>query len=151
TFVRAGWKHMPQAGWGSVCVPGAPDGYFTLHDRFGSKKFADLVEPAAAHAEEGFAVGQKIAHAWEWGGSKLRLSDHSVAEYLLGGRAPRPGEIFRQPNLARTWRALGRHGRDYYYAGDLAKKLVAASDAGGGHLALPDLAAQRSEWMEPIS
>src|SRR6516225_3815278 len=100
TFVRAGWKHMPQAGWGSVCVPGAPDGYFTLHDRFGSKAFADLVRPAAAHAEEGFAVGQKIAHAWEWGASKLRLSDHSVEEYLLRGKAPRPGAIFRQRNLA---------------------------------------------------
>ena len=151
TFVSAGWKYMPQAGWGSVCVPGAPDGYFALHERFGSKKFADLVEPAAAYAEEGFAVGQKISQAWEWGASKLRLSDHSVEEYLLQGRAPKPGEIFRQRSLARTWRALGRYGRDFYYAGEVAGKIVAASDAGGGHLKLPDLAAQRSEWMEPIS
>ena len=59
-FVNAGWKRMPQVGWGSVGVPGAPDGYFTLHERFGSKTFADLVEPAAAYAEKGFAVGQKI-------------------------------------------------------------------------------------------
>jgi gamma-glutamyltranspeptidase/glutathione hydrolase len=151
TFVSAGWKHMPQAGWGSVSVPGAPDGYFTLHERFGSKPFADLVEPAASYAEEGFAVGQKIAHAWDWGASKLRLSDHSVNEYLLHGKAPRPGEIFRQPNLAKTWRALGKHGRDFYYTGDLARKIVAASDAGGGHLKLSDLAGQHSEWMEPIS
>ncbi len=151
TFVRAGWKHMPQAGWGSVCVPGAPDGYFTLHERFGSKPFADLVEPAACYAEQGFAVGQKIAHAWEWGASKLHLSRHSVDEYLLHGKAPRPGEIFRQRNLAKTWRALGKHGRDFYYTGDLARKIVAASDAGGGHLKLPDLAGQHSEWMEPIS
>ena len=96
-------------------------------------------------------VGQKIAHAWEWGASKLRLTDHSVAEYLLQGKPPQPGEVFRQPNLARTWRELGKHGRDYFYAGDLAGKIVAASDAGGGHLKLPDLAAQRSEWMDPIS
>jgi gamma-glutamyltranspeptidase/glutathione hydrolase len=81
-------------------VPGAPDGYFSLHERFGSKKFADLVEPAASYAEEGFAVGQKVAQAWEWGASKLRLSDHSVQEYLLQGKEPRPGEIFRQRNLA---------------------------------------------------
>jgi gamma-glutamyltranspeptidase/glutathione hydrolase len=151
TFVSAGWKHMPQAGWGSVCVPGAPDGYFTLHERFGSKPFVDLVEPAASYAEEGFAVGQTIAHAWEWGASKLRLSNHSVDEYLLHGKAPRPGKIFRQRNLAKTWRALGKHGRDLYYTGDLAHKIVAASDAGGGHLKLPDLAGQHSEWMEPIS
>jgi gamma-glutamyltranspeptidase/glutathione hydrolase len=150
-FVGAGWKHIPQAGWGSVCVPGAPDGYFTLHERFGSKKFADLVEPAAAYAEEGFAVGQKISQVWEWGASKLRLSNHSVDEYLVKGRAPKPGEIFRQRNLARTWRALAKHGRDFYYTGDLARKIVTASDAGGGHLSLADLASQHSEWMEPIS
>ena len=149
-FVNAGWKRMPQVGWGSVGVPGAPDGYFTLHERFGSKTFADLVEPAAAYAEKGFAVGQKIAQAWEWGAGKLRLFDHSASEYLLGGRAPRPGEIFRQRNLARTWRELGKNGRDYYYAGDLARKIVGASDAGGGYLKLPDLAAYRSEWMEPV-
>ena len=151
TFNEAGWKRMPQVGWGSVSVPGAPDGYLTLHERFGSKKFSDLIEPAATFAEEGVAVGQKIAHMWEWGASKLRLFDHSVHEFLPQGKAPKPGEIFRQPNLARTWRNLGKHGRDYYYSGELARKIVAASDSGGGYLKLPDLAAQRSEWMDPVS
>jgi gamma-glutamyltranspeptidase / glutathione hydrolase len=145
TFVNAGWTRMPQAGWGAVCVPGAPDGYFVLRERFGSKKFADLVEPAAAYAEDGFAVGQKVSHAWEWGASKLRLSDHSATEYLLQGRPPKPGEIFRQRNLARTWRELGKHGRDYYYAGDLARKIVAASDAGGGYLKSADRPAFRMD------
>ncbi len=151
TFAKAGWAHMPQAGWETITVPGAPDGYFALHERFGSKKFADLIEPAAAYAQDGFAVGQKISHAWEWGSSKLRLSDHSAQQYLLRGKSPQPGEIFRQPNLAKTWRELGKHGRDFYYAGDLARKIVAASDAGDGYLKLPDLAAQRSEWTDPIS
>ena len=151
TFNEAGWKRMPQVGWGSVSVPGAPDGYLTLHERFGSKKFSDLIEPAATFAEEGVAVGQKIAHMWEWGASKLRLFDHSVHEFLPQGKAPKPGEIFRQPNLARTWRNLGKHGRDYYYSGELARKIVAASDSGGGYLKLPDLASQRSEWMDPVS
>lgn len=151
TFSAAGWKRMPQAGWGSVSTPGAADGYFKLHERFGSKTFADLVEPAAACAEDGFAVGQKISHVWEWGASKLRLSEHSVGEYLLKGKAPRPGEIFRQPNLARTWRALGKHGRDYFYEGDIAHKIVRASEAGGGHLSLGDLTAQHAEWIEPIA
>ena len=151
TFNEAGWKRMPQVGWGSVSVPGAPDGYLTLHERFGSKKFSDLIEPAATFAEEGVAVGQKIAHMWEWGASKLRLFDHSVHEFLPQGKAPKPGEIFRQPNLARTWRNLGKHGRDYYYSGELARKIVAASDSGRGYLKLPDLASQRSEWMDPVS
>jgi gamma-glutamyltranspeptidase/glutathione hydrolase len=148
---EAGWKQMPQAGWGSVSVPGAPDGYFALHERFGSKRFADLVEPAACYAEEGIAVSQKIAQFWRWGASKLRLSEQLTQEYLIGGRPPKPGEIFRQPNLARTWRALGKHGREAFYQGELAQKIVAASDAGGGYLKASDLAAQRCEWVEPIS
>ena len=109
---RTGWEHMPQAGWGSVPVPGAPDGYFALHERFGSKSFADLVEPAACYAEEGVAVSQKVAQFWRWGASKLRLSKESMQEFLLDDRPPRPGETFRQPNLARTWRELGKYGRD---------------------------------------
>ncbi|HEY6675673.1 MAG TPA: gamma-glutamyltransferase, partial [Terrimicrobium sp.] len=60
---KAGWVQMPQAGWGSVSVPGAADGYFALHERFGSKRFADLVEPAACYAEEGVAVSQKVANS----------------------------------------------------------------------------------------
>lgn len=148
---KGGWKHMPQAGWGSVSVPGAPDGYFALHERFGSKSFAVLVEPAASYAEEGIAIGQKSAQFWRWGASKLRLSKESAQEYLIGGQPPKAGESFRQPNLARTWRELGKHGRDFFYEGELARKIVAASDAGGGYLTASDLAAQRCEWVEPIS
>lgn len=148
---KAGWKHMPQAGWGSVSVPGAPDGYFALHERFGSQGFASLVEPAASYAEEGVAVSQKAAQFWRWGASKLRLSQESMQQYLPGGPPPKPGEIFRQPNLARTWRDLGTHAREMFYEGELAQKIVAASDAGGGYLAASDLAAQHCEWVEPIS
>jgi gamma-glutamyltranspeptidase/glutathione hydrolase len=148
---KAGWERMPQAGWGSVSVPGAPDGYFALHERFGSKGFADLVEPAACYAEEGITVSQKAAQFWRWGASKLRLSKESMNEYLPGGQPPQAGEIFRQPNLARTWRELGKHGRDLFYEGDLARRIMAASDAGGGYLAASDLSAQRCEWVEPIS
>jgi gamma-glutamyltranspeptidase / glutathione hydrolase len=148
---KAGWVQMPQAGWGSVSVPGAPDGYFALHERFGSKSFADLVAPAAGYAEEGVAVSQKVAQFWRWGASKLRLSKESMQEFLPGGQPPKAGEIFRQPNLARTWRELGKHGRDLFYEGELARQIVAASDAGGGYLTASDLAAQHCEWVEPIS
>jgi gamma-glutamyltranspeptidase / glutathione hydrolase len=122
TLRKAGWRHMPQAGWGSVSVPGAPDGYFALHERFGSKRFADLVEPAASYAEEGVAVSQKTAQFWRWGASKLRLSRESMQEYLIGDQPPRPGEIFRQPNLARTWRELGKHGRELFTKGNWRAK-----------------------------
>ena len=148
---KGGWKHMPQAGWGSVSVPGAPDGYFALHERFGSKRFADLVEPAICYAEEGVAVSQKAAQFWRWGASKLRLLKESMEQYLVGGQPPKPGEIFRQPKLARTWRELGKHGRQLFYEGEFAQKIVAASDAGGGYLRASDLAAQHCEWVQPIA
>ena len=122
TLRKAGWKHMPQAGWGSVSVPGAADGYFALHERFGSKRFADLVEPAACYAEEGVAVSQKVAQFWRWGASKLRLSKESMEQYLVGGQPPKPGEIFRQPKLARTWRELGKHGRQLFTKANLPKR-----------------------------
>jgi gamma-glutamyltranspeptidase/glutathione hydrolase len=85
------------------------------------------------------------------GSSKLLLSEESAQEYLIDGRPPKPGEIFRQPNLARTWRTLGKHGREAFYEGELAQKIVAASDAAGGYLQASDLAAQHCEWVEPIS
>ena len=89
--------------------------------------------PAAGYAEEGVAVSQKVAQFWRWGASKLRLSKESMQEFLPGGQPPKAGEIFRQPNLARTWRELGKHGRDLFYEGELARQIVAASDAGGGY------------------
>ena len=148
---KEGWKHMPQAGWESVSVPGAADGYFALLERFGSKRFADLVEPAACYAEEGVAVSQKASQFWRWGASKLQLSRESMEQYLVGGQPPKPGEIFRQPNLARTWRELGKHGRQPFYEGEFAQKIVIASDAGGGYLTASDLAAQHCEWVAPIA
>ena len=88
---------LRKAGWGSVSVPGAPDGYFALHARFGSKRFADLVEPAACYAEEGIAVSQKAAQFWRWGASKPRLSKESMNEYLPGGQPPKQVRSFDSP------------------------------------------------------
>ena len=137
-FGERGMEAHATGGLGFRFSSGRAGRLFDTASALWFKEFADLVEPAAAYAEEGFAVGQKFPHMWEWGASKLRMFDHSVQEYLPQGKPPKPGEIFRQPNLARTWRELGKHGRDYYYAGELARKIVAASDAGGGYLKLPD-------------
>src|SRR5271165_7130880 len=91
----AGFSTM-QAGAATVPVPGALDGYLALHERFGTMDLSDLVEPAAAYAEEGFAMGAKVSHAWEWGASKLTLFSADASPYLPRGEAPKPGEIFRQ-------------------------------------------------------
>src|SRR5208337_358546 len=96
----AGFSSMPQAGAATVTVPGALDGYLALHDRFGSMDLSALVEPAAACAEEGFAVGAKISRAWTWGASKLQRFSADASPYLPGGEAPKAGQIFQQKDLA---------------------------------------------------
>jgi len=144
-----GLTAIPQAGAATVNVPGALDGYLALHERFGSMDFADLVEPAAVCAEEGFAVGAKIARVWEWGASKLTRFSPDPAPYLPDGAPPRPGQIFRQPDLARTWRAIGRKGRDAFYGGETRDRILKALGK-NGWLTAEDFDKAHAEWVEPI-
>jgi gamma-glutamyltranspeptidase/glutathione hydrolase len=146
----AGFSSMPQAGAPTVPVPGALDAYLALHERFGSMELAALVEPAAACAEEGFAVGAKIATAWEWGASKLKRYSKDTSAYLPGGVAPKPGEVFRQKDLARTWRAIGKGGRVAFYSGNVRDRILEALHKGGGYLDRADFDQKQAEWVEPI-
>jgi gamma-glutamyltranspeptidase/glutathione hydrolase len=111
----AGFSFMPQAGGATVTVPGALDGYLALYERFGSMDLSALVEPAAAYAEDGFAVGAKISHAWKWGASKLQRFSGDASPFLPGGGAPKAGQIFQQKDLASTWRSIGKVGRAAFY------------------------------------
>jgi gamma-glutamyltranspeptidase/glutathione hydrolase len=146
----AGFSSMPQAGAATVTVPGALDGYLALHERFGSMDLSALIEPAAAYAEEGFAVGAKIAQVWEWGGSKLKRFSSDATPYLPGGVPPKPGEIFYQRDLARTWRSIGKRGRDAFYGGEIRDRILAALRKTGGYLVSEDFDEKQAEWVEPI-
>jgi gamma-glutamyltranspeptidase/glutathione hydrolase len=146
-----GFVAMPQAGPATVSVPGALDGYLALHARFGSMDFADIVEPAAACAEDGFAVGAKIAQVWEWGASKLARFSADPTPYLPDGCAPSAGQIFRQTELAGTWRAIGRRGREALYGGEVRERaLEALHGCGGGFLTEQDFDQVQADWVEPI-
>ena len=146
----AGFSSMPQAGAATVTVPGALDGYLQLHERFGSMDLSALVEPAAADAEEGFAVGAKIAQVWEWGASKLKRFSQDASPYLPGGLPPKPGQIFRQKDLARTWRSIVKHGRGAFYGGEIRDRILAALRTAGGFLVGEDFDEMQAEWVEPI-
>jgi len=141
---------MPQAGAAAVPVPGALDGYLALHERLGTMDLADLVEPAAAYAEEGFAVGAKVSHAWEWGASKLRRFSADASPYLPGGGAPKAGEIFRQADLAKTWRSIGKNGRAAFYAGEVRDRILDVLHKAGGFLDSEDFDRKQAEWVEPL-
>jgi gamma-glutamyltranspeptidase / glutathione hydrolase len=150
-FKKKGITSMPDSGMEPITVPGAVDGWAALLDKYGTMKLADLLAPAIEYAENGFPVMEKAAADWADAVDKLKRTPASASNYLVDGRAPRAGEIFHQRNLARTFRALGRGGRDAFYKGEIARAIVDYCEKNGGFLSLRDFAEQKSEWVEPIS
>ncbi len=146
-----GITEMPQDGIQSVTVPGAVDGWSKLLARFGTKRFAEVLAPAIYYAREGFPVPEWDAVYWTNAVDFLKRDPNASATYLPGGRAPHVGEIFRNPDLARSLESIASGGRDAYYDGELAKSIVALSAKLGGTMKSADLAEYSSEWVEPIS
>ncbi|HEU4834672.1 MAG TPA: gamma-glutamyltransferase [Pyrinomonadaceae bacterium] len=150
-FTKTKTKRMPEFGMESITVPGAFDGWVTLLEKYGTMKLADVLQPAIECAENGFPVMEKTAEDWNAEVPRLKKTSASATNYLIDGRAPRAGEIFRQPNLARTLRTLARGGRDAFYKGEIARAIVDYCEKNGGFISRADLAAQKSDWVEPIS
>jgi gamma-glutamyltranspeptidase / glutathione hydrolase len=146
---KAGHKEMPSEGIDAVTVPGAVDGWSNLLQRFGRKSLADVLAPAIRHADEGVPVTEWVGGLWE--GHEKILKGNAAALYLPGGRAPNVGEAFRNPDLAKSLRAIAASGRDAFYKGPIAEAIVAESKAQGGTMEGADLAEFESEWVEPIS
>ncbi|MBA2246441.1 MAG: gamma-glutamyltransferase, partial [Gemmatimonadetes bacterium] len=144
-----GAEEIPLPGPLSVTVPGAVDGWWELHARFGRLPWAELLAPAIRYAREGAPVPSYIAALWARGAA---LADQpGFAEtFFRSGQAPRTGEIFRNPALAETLQQLAEGGRDTFYRGEIARELDAFCRRAGCHLRYEDLAAHRSEWVEPI-
>lgn len=148
---KRGLSSMPYTGVVPQTVPGCVDGWFELHKRFGNLPMKDLLTPAIKYAEEGFPVTEVIAHYWAIGGKRLKDEPNFSATYLPGGRAPAKGEIFRNPDLARTYRILAKDGRDAFYRGELARTIDAFERRIGGYLRMGDLEDHASTWVEPVS
>jgi len=150
-FVAKKITQMPLSGMETITVPGAFDGWLTLLEKYGTMKLADLMAPAISYAENGFPVMEKISADWEPEVGKLKQDPAAAATYLVDGGAAKPGTIFAQKNLAKTFRTLVKGGRDAYYRGEIARAIVDYCQKHGGFLAIEDFAAQKSNWVEPIS
>ncbi len=150
-FKKLGLKHIPPLGPLPVSVPGAVDGWFSLHQRFGKLPMKDVLAPAIRYAREGFPVSELIAYYWQAGGARLAEYEGFKEVFMPGGRAPRKGEIFKNPALAATLETLARDGRDAFYQGEMARKIGDYMRRNGGFLSYEDLAAHRSEWIDPVS
>ncbi len=146
-----GITEMPQNGIQSVTVPGAVDGWEKLLTKFGKMKFADVLAPAILNAEEGFAVGEVVGAFWHDSEKALKADDATAKTYLINGHVPAVGEIFKNPDLAWTYKQIAAHGRDAFYKGEVAQKIVATSKSHGGTMTAADLAGFNGEWVDPIS
>ncbi len=151
-FLRdKGLQAMPYQGVHSVTVPGTVDGWAKLLERFGSMPFERILAPTIRYAEEGFPVTELVAALWSSHEQLLKNDPVSARTFLLNGRAPRLGELFRNPSLAQSLKEIASQGRDAFYRGDIARRVVECSQRNGGALTASDLAEFSSEWVEPIS
>lgn len=141
---------IPSTGPLPVSVPGCVDGWFSLHGRFGSMPMKDVLAPAISYAREGFPVSELIAYYWARSGNLARYPGFRET-YLPDGKAPRKGEIFRNPALANTLEKIANNGRDEFYKGSIAKTIAAYMAKQGGYLSEQDLADHHSDWVEPVS
>jgi gamma-glutamyltranspeptidase/glutathione hydrolase len=144
-------KELPPYHAHNVTVPGACAGWCDLVERHGSLPMSRILAPATRAAEEGFPVAPITAYYWAGGAERQLRSARGGGQLLIDRRAPKAGEIFRNPGLAHTLRIISEGGKDAFYRGDIAKKIAAAVQASGGVMTAEDLVAHRSTWDEPIS
>jgi gamma-glutamyltranspeptidase/glutathione hydrolase len=142
---------MPQHGVDSATVPGAVDGWDVLLKRAGTLTFKEALEPAAVLAEQGFGITERIRNDWIYGAEVLANDPDSMKTYLVDGKPPQTYAIFRNPDLARTFRTLQSQGRDAFYKGEIARAIVTKMKALGGTMTMEDLAATRATWEIPIT
>jgi gamma-glutamyltranspeptidase/glutathione hydrolase len=152
---------IPPLGVLPVSVPGTVDGWFEMHDRFGSMAMDQVLAPAIGYAENGFPVTETIGYYWDRNmrifAERFERGDfeefaNAQATYLTeDGDAPREGEIFRNPDLANTLRQIAEGGRDAFYEGDIARTIDAYMERIGGYISHEDFASHTSSWVEPAS
>ncbi|GGA80872.1 gamma-glutamyltranspeptidase [Arenimonas soli] len=150
-FQDNGHQSVPSHGPLPVTVPGTVDGWFALHGRFGKLPMADVLAPTVRYARDGHPVHDTIAYYWNRSVPLLSKWPGFSEQFTFDGRAPRTGELWKNPNLANTLETIGREGRDAFYKGDIARRIDAYFREHDGFLRYEDLAAHEGEWVEPAS
>lgn len=150
-FKKNGLTKIPAYGPLPVSVPGAVDGWFEMHGKFGSMEMQEILQPAIDYANNGFPVSELIAWYMKKGSENLQRFPGFKEVYMPNGRTPAKGEIFRNPGLASTLDKIARGGRDAFYKGPVAKTIADYIQQLGGFLSEKDLADHTSDWIEPVS
>ncbi|MEK9998289.1 MAG: gamma-glutamyltransferase [Cryomorphaceae bacterium] len=154
TLKAMGLEKIPAYGPLPVSVPGAVDGWTSLHDKFGSMPLKKILAPAIGYAEEGFPVTELIGYYLGSIDRFSRMGYPNIKETYYdpnGGERPKNGDRYRNPALADTYRAIAKKGREGFYEGEVAQTITTFIKEQGGFLSLEDLRAHRSQWVEPVS
>jgi gamma-glutamyltranspeptidase/glutathione hydrolase len=150
-YLRAkGVTELPQRGPYTVTVPGVVGGWAAMQSRFGRLPLSDLLAPAIYYAEHGVPLAEVTAGLWAQSVDLLKSEPNAAHTYLVGGRAPRAGEVFRNPDLANSLTRIAHQGRDGYYRGTTAQAIVSLLNERGSPMTLDDLAEFEPEWVTPI-
>lgn len=149
-FQEKGLKSIPSYGPLPVTVPGAVDGWFSLHGRFGRLSMREVLQPAIDYAEQGFPVTELVAYYLQLSARRFAEQPNFRETWMPGGKAPEKGDVFRNPALANTYRLLAEKGREEFYKGGIARVIDRFIREQGGFLSYEDLAAHRGEWVEPV-
>jgi gamma-glutamyltranspeptidase / glutathione hydrolase len=150
-FTGKGYEYIPDKGPLNWSVPGCVDGWECLLNRFGSKSYRDILSTAIDYAENGFPVSDIISRDWSESTSLISPWPGSVKAYMPNGESPKAGDVFKNPDLARSYRALADGGRDAFYAGDITDLILAYSDEIGGLFSKADFSDHFSTWDDPVN
>ena len=154
-FEEQGLEKIPSHGPLPVSVPGALDGWFELHEKFGSKSMSEILAPAIDYAQNGFPLTELIAwymhRTVPFFESKgfPNIKDTYITQNE--GKLPNEGEVYKNIYLANTYKKIAEEGRDVFYKGEIAKVIGKFIKDQGGFLSSKDLASHKSEWVEPVS
>ncbi len=150
-FVDNGYDKIPSHGPLPVSVPGTVDGWFMMHEKFGSLPMKDILKPAIAYAEKGAPISQLIAYYWNLSVPRLSKYPGFNEQYTLDGKAPKEGQIWKNQNLANTLKSIVKGGRDAFYKGEIAHTIANYIKKQGGFISYEDMASHKGEWVEPQS
>jgi len=150
-FRRAGMNSIPLRGLLPVTVPGAVDGWFEAHGRYGKLSMPAILEPAIRYAWNGYPVTRILSFQTQEAALELSRFPTSRNLFLPGGKAPRPGDILTNPNLAKSLEKISHEGRDVFYTGEIAREIIDFSRENGGLLSERDFHETKSTWGKPVS
>ena len=150
-LARQGIKSMPSFGIHSFTVPGVVEGWAKIHQRYGKLPWKDLFQSAIAYAEQGFPVSEVIQESWTIYADRLKAHPETQRVFLPGGRVPKAGAVFRNPDIGKALRLIADQGPSAYYKGEIAAAILKTSSKLGGVMTAEDLAGYSSEWVTPIS